>query len=162
MDPTKWNAPFSVVVCALFVIVFCRANATYWVGRALAAGGQHSRFASVLERPSYLRAANWIRNWGAPAVAVSFLTIGFQTMANLAAGVARMPLHRYLIAVFFGGIGWAVVYGTVGFVGITSYVKLWEHSPVLAITLPGALLISVMIMVALRRRKAPQSVVVDQ
>lgn len=162
MDPTKWDAPFPVIVCALFVIVFFRANATYWVGRALAVGGQHSRFVSVLERPSYLRAANWIRNWGAPAVAVSFLTVGFQTMANLAAGVARMPLHRYLIAVFFGGIGWAVVYGTVGFVGITSFMKLWEHSPALAIALPCTLLVSVMIMVAIRRRKTPQSVLADQ
>lgn len=31
-------------------------------------------------------------------VALSFLTVGFQTLVNLAAGAARMPLRRYLPA----------------------------------------------------------------
>ena len=38
MNPMEWDAPFSVIVAALFVIVMCRANATYWLGVLIARG----------------------------------------------------------------------------------------------------------------------------
>jgi membrane protein DedA with SNARE-associated domain len=48
---------------------------------------------------------------------VSFLTVGFQTLINLAAGVTRMSLRHYLPAVVVGSVMWAFVYATIGFVG---------------------------------------------
>lgn len=153
MDPTQWNAPFAVVAGALFVIVFLRANATYWVGRALIAGGRKTRLARFLDSPGYLRAAGWLHSWGAPAVAVSFLTIGIQTMVNLAAGVTGMPQRRYLPAVTLGCIMWALIYSTVGFVGFEAFSFLWERNPALALGLVAALVVSLTYFIVSRTRR---------
>lgn len=134
-DPTTWDAPFGVVVLALFVIVMLRANGTYWLGRALAAGARRSRWEKVLESRHYATGARWLNRWGAPAVSLSFLTIGIQTMVNLAAGVAQMPLRRYLPAVTVGCLLWAFMYGTVGFIGWVAVAALWERSPGLTVAL---------------------------
>lgn len=134
-DPTTWDAPFGVVVLALFVIVMLRANGTYWVGRALAAGARRSRWEKILESRHYATGARWLNRWGPPAVSLSFLTIGIQTMVNLAAGVAQMPMRRYLPAVTVGCLLWAFMYGTVGFIGWVAVAALWERSPGLTVAL---------------------------
>ncbi len=134
-DPTTWDAPFGVVVLALFVIVMLRANGTYWLGRALAAGARRSRWEKLLESRHYATGARWLNRWGPPAVSLSFLTIGIQTMVNLAAGVAQMPLRRYLPAVTVGCLLWAFMYGTVGFIGWVAVAALWERSPGLTVAL---------------------------
>jgi membrane protein DedA with SNARE-associated domain len=64
---------------------------------------------------------------------LSFLTVGFQTLANLAAGVGKMPLRRYLPALVLGGLIWAVLYATVGLITLAALVHLYEISPVGAI-----------------------------
>lgn len=43
MNPLTWDAPKIVVYLALFCIVFCRSQATYWIGRGLIVGLSHSR-----------------------------------------------------------------------------------------------------------------------
>ncbi len=134
-EPTTWDAPLAVVVLALFVIVMLRANGTYWLGRALAAGARRSRWEKVLESRHYATGARWLNRWGAPAVSLSFLTIGIQTMVNLAAGVAQMPLRRYLPAVIVGCVMWAFLYGTVGFIGWVAVGALWDRSPALTVAL---------------------------
>lgn len=134
-DPTTWEAPYAVVLAALFVIVFCRTNATYWVGRAMASGAEHTRARRILSSPAYRRGAGWLNRWGAPAISVSFLTVGFQTMINLAAGVTRMPLRRYIPATIVGSIMWAFVYGTVGFVSFIALQRLWTLSPVAVVAI---------------------------
>ena len=134
-DPTTWDAPFGVVVLALFVIVMLRANGTYWLGRALAAGARRSRWEKLLESRHYATGARWLNRWGPPAVSLSFLTIGIQTMVNLAAGVAQMPLRRYLPAVTVGCVLWAFMYGTVGFIGWMAVAALWQRSPALTVAL---------------------------
>ncbi len=135
MDPTTWGAPYPLVVAALFVIVMARANGTYWLGRAAAAGSERTRMRTLLHAPGYRRAVRWIDRWGAPAVSVSFLTVGFQTLINLAAGVTRMSLRHYLPAVVVGSVMWAFVYATIGFVGVSAVAVLWASSPALAVGL---------------------------
>ncbi len=66
-------------------------------------------------------------------MAVSFLTVGFQTLANVAAGVARMPLRRYLPALVIGGLAWALLYATLGVIGFAGFSRLYAVSPVAAI-----------------------------
>ncbi len=159
MDPTTWQAPFLVVVGALFVIVMLRANATYWLGRALIAGAGRSRFSRVLNSRAYAVGAAWINRWGAPAVALSFLTIGVQTMVNLSAGVARMPMRRYLPSVVVGSVAWAFLYASVGIVGFIAVKGLWSINPTLTVGL-GVLLIVVLAAVLTRKREAaPTSVI---
>lgn len=135
MDPTTWGLPFPLLVGALFIIVMARANGTYWLGRAAAAGTERTRLRRLLLAPGYQRAVRWIDRWGAPAVSVSFLTIGFQTLMNLAAGVMRMSLRHYLPAVIVGSVIWAFVYGTIGFVGFTAVTAVYQRSPALGISL---------------------------
>ena len=156
MDPTKWGAPYPLVVAALFVIVMARANGTYWLGRAAAAGSERTRLRRLLHAPGYLRAVRWIDRWGAPAVSVSFLTVGFQTLINLAAGVTRMTLRHYLPAVVVGSVMWAFIYATIGFVGVSAIASLYSRSPILAIGLAvfGVLLLAWWIVAQVRAAHA--------
>ena len=133
MDPTQWDAPFPLIVAALFCIVLTRSNATYWVGRLVARGASRTRAARWMAAPGYRRAAERLNTWGAPVVAASFLTIGVQTAINLAAGANRMPLVRYIPATIVGSTAWAFLYGSVGFVGFEAFALLWEHSPAAAV-----------------------------
>ena len=75
-------------------IVMLRANATYWLGRGAEAGAEHTRLRRLLRSPRFARVQAGVARWGAPVVTLSFLTIGIQTLVNLAAGVTKMPLRR--------------------------------------------------------------------
>ncbi len=154
MDPTTWQAPLIVVVGALFVIVMLRANATYWLGRAIVARTGRSRFARVLNSRPYAVGAIWINRWGAPAVALSFLTVGVQTMVNLSAGAARMPMRRYLPSVVVGSVAWAFLYGTVGFAGFIAVRSLWGINPGLTIGLGVSLLVVIGVVLTRKRQSA--------
>ncbi len=66
-------------------------------------------------------------------VSLSFLTIGLQTMVNLAAGASRMSMRSYLPSVTVGCVMWTLIYATVGFVGWRLVTTVWEQSPALAI-----------------------------
>lgn len=134
--------PFPATVAALFVIVLLRANATYWLGRAAQRGVRRTRLAGRLSAPRLVRAERLVAQWGAPLVTASFLTVGIQTVVNLAAGTARMPLRRYLPAVAFGGLIWALLYATVGFVTFAAWRRLYELSPAAAVTGAGLLAVS--------------------
>lgn len=143
-NPLTWDAPYPIVVGALFIIVMLRANATYWLGRAMTAGARHTRMARLLESRHYASAVGWLNRWGAPAISLSFLTIGIQTVINLAAGVTRMPLRRYLPAVTVGCVAWAFIYGTVGFVGWLAVQRLWAVSPAAVLGIAAIVLVGIL------------------
>jgi membrane protein DedA with SNARE-associated domain len=107
--------PVWLVFGVLWLGAFARGNATYWVGRGVRAGGGRSRFSEQLDRPTVRRAEGWVQRFGAPAVALGFLTVGVQTAINASAGMLRMPQRRFLPAVTVGALLWALVYTTVGF-----------------------------------------------
>lgn len=135
MNPLDWNASWPIVFGALFCIVMARANATYWAGRAIVMGAERTRASRLLHSRGYHRAQRWLRRWGAGAVTACFLTIGIQTLVNLAAGVTRMPLRQYLPAVVLGCLLWAALYASVGLAGVDAIVLLWRRSPLLAAVL---------------------------
>ena len=130
MDPTKWNVPFPAIVAALFAIVVFRAGSTYLVGRLAAYGARHTRLSKLLDSPAFAAASERIDRYGAPVVGLSFLTIGFQTLANLAAGATRMRWFHYLPALALGGLAWALIYATIGTVGLDLFGRLYALSPV--------------------------------
>jgi membrane protein DedA with SNARE-associated domain len=125
--------PYPVAVAALFVVVMVRAGATYAIGRAAQEGVRRSRLARVMAKPRFARMQQVVARWGAPVVALSFLTVGIQTLVNLAAGVMRMPLRRYLPALTVGAILWAFLYATVGFATFAAWRRVYELSPAAAI-----------------------------
>lgn len=133
--------PFPLAVGALFVIVLMRAGGTYAVGRAARSGASKTRVQHLISSPRFVRAQQLIERWGAPIVVLSFLTVGFQTVANLAAGVGRMPLRRYLPALAIGGLIWAVLYATVGLITLTALAHLYEISPI-GVVLGGLALVA--------------------
>lgn len=126
--------PYPVAVIVLFAIVLLRAGGTYALGRAAGVGARRTRLARLMARRGFARVQDLVARWGAPVVAISFLTVGVQTLVNLAAGLTRMPLRRYVPALVIGSIIWAFLYATVGFVTFTAWRRLYAIAPVAAIT----------------------------
>lgn len=151
----------------LYVIVLLRAGGTFAVGWLAGAGARRSRFAERIPAAKFRRVETAIQRWGAPVVAVSFLTIGFQTAANFLAGSMRMPLSRYLPALFVGGACWALLYATAG-VGILEMLgKLFAEHTALGVGGVVALVLAVCGWVVYRHRKSaarvtPADTVSDQ
>ena len=99
--------PFWLTFVIFFIGAFVRGNLTYWVGRGLRRGSANTRLGRHLDGPAMARAARIIERVGAPAVSLSFLTVGVQTAINASAGVLRMPLRWYLPAVTVGAVLWS-------------------------------------------------------
>ncbi|RSS68514.1 DedA family protein [Streptomyces sp. WAC06614] len=138
---------------ALYAIVLLRAGGTFAVGWLAGAGARRSRFRERISSAKFLRVERAIQRWGAPVVAVSFLTVGFQTAANFLAGSMRMPLPRYLPALFLGGAAWALLYATAG-VGVLEVVgRLFAEQTALGASAVAVLLLAVCGAVVYRRRR---------
>ncbi|NOV99032.1 DedA family protein [Isoptericola halotolerans] len=128
--------PYWVVYVIAFCIVMARAQGTYWLGRGVARGMGGTRVAHLLATPRAVQIVDRIHRWGPPAVTVSFLTVGVQTIVNLAAGYLRMPFGRYLVALFFGCLIWAAVWTTVGTAVVYAAILLFlVHPAALAVAL---------------------------
>jgi len=148
--------PYPLTVAALFVIVLVRANATYWVGRGARSGADRTRLHPLVSSPGFLRAERLLERWGAPLVTACFLTVGVQTVVNLAAGATRMSLRRYLPAVALGSAVWAVLYATVGFATFSAWQRLYQLSPAAAVVVVAVLVLALVGFVTrqLRHRTA--------
>ncbi|MEU3432911.1 VTT domain-containing protein [Streptomyces sp. NPDC006863] len=139
---------------ALYVIVLLRAGGTFAVGWLAGAGARRGRFAARTSSAKFRRAERAIQRWGAPVVAVSFLTVGFQTAANFLAGSMRMPLSRYLPALFAGGAAWALIYATAGFGFLKALGRLFAERTAYGVSAVAVLLLVVGVVVVYRRRRA--------
>lgn len=148
--------PFALTYAVFFLGALARGSVTYLAGRALRTGGQHTRLSAHLDRESVRRAERVVGRWGAPAVTLSFLTIGFQTAVNAAAGALRMPWRRYLPGVVGGALVWAGIYTTVDFAVLEAALgdAPW---PWLVAALLGVALVALLTLFV-RRRRAPGEV----
>lgn len=135
----------------LYVVIWLRAGSTYALGRGARRVARRGRIAAFLESPRVERATEIVNRWGAPVVALSFLTVGFQTAVNAAAGLTGMPLKRYLPALAIGGAAWAFIYATIGLVAFAAWLELFLRSPWAAVAVLA--LIVVLIAVLLRHRR---------
>lgn len=133
-NPMSWDGPWIWVWLGLYFIIFCRAGGTYLIGRAARRGVTRiGAIQKVMASSAYQRAEAAIDRWGPPAVVVSFLTIGFQTAINLAAGAIRMRWYRYLPALLIGGALWATIYASIGSLSYKTFVMAFERWPVATI-----------------------------
>lgn len=105
-----WWAVFAF----LFVVVFLRAQGTYWLGRGVVSGALHTRWRGRFEGPMMQRAHAYLERFGPFGVPASFLTVGFQTAVNAAAGVGRMRYGVYTLAMIPGCLAWAGIYTALG------------------------------------------------
>jgi len=152
---TAFGLPLPVAVGLFYVVVLLRGGATYALGRGARGGAGRTRLKARLEMPRFRRAERIVERWGAPVVAASFLTVGFQTLANLAAGVLRMPLLAYLPALAVGGLAWALIWGVVGVATYEAIAELAMRSPLEA-ALFTVLLAGVLVLIEVlnyRRQK---------
>lgn len=143
---------------AFTLIVFVRAQATYWVARGAVTGAGRTPWGRSLQSPALERGARILAKWGPPAVTLSFLTIGFQTLINAAAGASKMQWRVYLVAMLPGCLIWAGIYSTIGFAVLWATVGAAAGSPagltvIIAVALPLAALITVRL---LRLRARPR------
>ncbi len=135
----------------LLIVVFLRAQATYWLGRAVRAGLLSSRWRTRFDGPGMDRAHAYLERWGPIGIPVSFLTIGFQTLVNAAAGFAKMRWPLYTIAMIPGCLAWAAAYTLVGLSLWAGALRLGQESPWL---LAGVLaLLAAVVAVAIRLRR---------
>lgn len=118
------DGPLWLLFPFLTVVVFLRAQGTYWLGRwatSLAvrritpAEGWRTRLLAWLEGDVTDQGVVAIHRWGVAVIPFSFLTVGFQTMVNAGAGILRMPWWRYTLAMLPGCLAWATIYSTIGF-----------------------------------------------
>ncbi len=123
------SLPLVPAIGILLVIIYARAGGTYLVGRTATRIAERGRTRSVADSVRVQRAIQAVHRYGAPVVALSFLTIGFQTACNLAAGVVRMPLRAYLPALLIGGFAWAVIYATVGLAAFSLWWRVALANP---------------------------------
>lgn len=145
------DLPLLPAVAFLYVVIWLRAGGTYLVGRGARRAASRGRIAAFLESDGVQRATELVNRWGAPVVALSFLTVGFQTAANAAAGLTAMPLRRYLPALAIGGLAWAFIYATVGLVAFMAWFELFVRSPWAAVAVLA--LIVALIAVLLRHKR---------
>lgn len=148
--------PFGGLVAALFAIVFCRAQATYWLARGARRGAAATRWGRWVDGPGVERASRALTRWGPPAVTLSFLTVGLQTVMNAAAGASRMRWPVYLVAMLPGCAAWALIYATVGFAVLWAVVGSVAGSPagVAVLVLLGVVAAVVVTVLVVRRRRA--------
>lgn len=113
--------PFALTYAVFFTGAMVRANLTYVLGWGARRGGERTKAARHLDTQLVRRAETVVARYGAPAVALSFLTVGIQSVVNFAAGALRMPVWRYEIGAIAGALMWAAIYSTVGFAVIEAW-----------------------------------------
>lgn len=162
------EGPFIAVFAFLCVVIFFRAQGTYWLGRYVAhvvysQVGNHAekpwcqRFDSWLTSERIVRGIDTVQRRGWPVVTFSFLTVGFQTIANLAAGILRMPWMLYTAAMIPGGIAWASIYATIGW-------TVWKAAMASATGSPWGVLVIIAILgvygvFVIRRKRAGDAII---
>lgn len=121
--------PIALGWITLYCIVFLRAGATYGLGRAVAAGFVRNKRST--ENTS--KAISLINKWGPLAIAVSFLTVGVQSVINFSAGLITMPVRRYLLGLIPGAALWATMWLTAGLGAIMAMIAgpMWLNVTVI-------------------------------
>ena len=147
------DLPLIPAITILWAIVLLRAGTTYAIARLAHRLARRGRIAQWLEGPSVARGIDRVNRWGAPVVTLSFLTVGFQTAVNAAAGLTRMPVPRYIPALLVGGLVWATIYATVGLAAVAAWVDLAIRSPWLAAAVPVVVAVVIVTTIVLRRRR---------
>ena len=157
MNPLDWSFPIAVTWLIMFGIIICRAGGTFLLGRLARKGiRRFDRIEKIMSGSKYRRAEDTIDRFGAPVVALSFLTVGLQTVVNLAAGTTGMRYRRYVPALAVGGSLWALIYSTVGFLGFKAVAKAYQAEPGLTVGLALVFVIAIIgLVIGLRKDRTP-------
>ncbi|MDP9807029.1 membrane protein DedA with SNARE-associated domain [Trueperella bonasi] len=152
------NGPVVFVYLFLFFGAFTRAQTTYWIGRYMGKfimtrgrpdGGWRLRLYKRIHAPSTEHAIEVLQRRGWPLIPLSFLTVGFQTLVQLSAGLIRMRWPRYTPAMIPGALAWALIYTTIGWAVWSAAIGAVAGSPIVVV---GAIALLVVFFVWRARR----------
>lgn len=164
--PDLDGAPVAAIFGFFFTVVFLRTQATYWIARlvveqTLRRGAPRTAALTRAQRwtqgPGAARGVAAINRWGTLAVPLSFLTVGFKTVVNAAAGLTRMSFARYLPAMLVGCLAHATIYATVGWAAWELALSAAAGSWVGALVLAGIVLAVVAGLLWRGRRRRAQA-----
>lgn len=142
--------PWAWAWLTFFVVVLLRAGGTYGLGRAVAAGVVHRRPPGERVR----RAMDTVNRWGPPAVTLSFLTVGAQTVINAAAGLTRMGFVRYLCGLVPGAALWATIWTAIGGAALLlAFRSTQDRGTAIAIVVVAVLVVLGLVVVIGRERR---------
>lgn len=127
----RWvgQLPFVALWLFFFAGAMVRGNTMYLIGRGIAEGGRRSRFHRRFTGPRMDSAKAFVDRWGAFAVTLSYLTVGFQTLVQVATGIARMSALRFQPGAVIGSAAWATIYTTIGFAAWRVWLGVLAQSP---------------------------------
>lgn len=121
--------PFVALWLFFFAGGMARGHVMYVIGRGIAEGARRSPFRDRFTGPHMDNAKRFVDRWGAFAVTLSYLTVGFQTLVQVATGVSRMSWWRFFLGAVVGSVAWATIYTTVGFAAWEVWLGLLARSP---------------------------------
>ena len=143
------NGPVVFVYLFLFFGAFTRAQTTYWIGRYMGnfimtrgrpESGWRLRFYDRIHAPSTENAIDVLQRRGWPIIPLSFLTVGFQSLVQLSAGLIRMPWPRYTPAMIPGALAWALIYTTIGWAVWEAAISAVAGSPLMLVVVLAAVI----------------------
>ena len=143
----------ALVISFGFLGAVLGADIGYWLGYR---GGRPfvERFGSTFRiRPEHIaRSELFFTRYGDAAILAARFILGLRTWASMLAGMSRMPFWRFQLFSAIGGLAWAAIVGTAGYV-LGSNLPLLE-SIVRAVGLGGLLIVAVIAVLVLvvRRR----------
>ena len=110
------NRALALVIFFGFAGAIAGADLGYWLGYR---GGRPfvERFGNVFHiRPEHLaRAELFFARHGDKAILAARFVLGLRTWASMLAGMARMPFWRFQLFSAIGGLAWAAIIGTAGY-----------------------------------------------
>jgi membrane protein DedA with SNARE-associated domain len=161
------SMPFWVAFVALFLGAMARGQMVYWVGRVATEQtlrrthpqeGWKRRMHEWLEAGGADPGVRALRRWGLVMVPLCYLTVGFQSMVQAAAGILRIEPWKYLLAQIPGALAWATIYATIGFAAWEAVMSAAAGSPLgLAAILVVVVAVVAAAVLVRRRRQAEHS-----
>ncbi len=160
------EGPFWMVFGALFLGAMARGQMMYWIGRiptqaainrTAPTEGWRARAHQWLAGGGADAGIRSLRKWGLPVVSVCYLTVGFQSIVQAAAGVLRIPLPWYILAQIPGALAWALIYSTIGFAVWAAVLAAAAGSPWGIAVLVALVALITTLVVRRRRARAARS-----
>lgn len=106
------NLPLWQATVFLFIVVFFRAQMTFWLGKLMHKGFIKSRIKKNKDHHLEEKKAGILalEKYGWPVIPLSFLTVGFQTFVQLAAGLLNWNWFKYTLVAIPGYLAWGFIY----------------------------------------------------
>ncbi len=146
----------SIVLVILFGFIGATAGADlgYYLGYR---GGRPfvERFGALFRvRPEHIaRAELFFARHGDKAILAARFVLGLRTWASMLAGMSHMPFWRFQVFSAIGGLAWAIIIGTAGYL-LGSNLPLIE-AVVRDVGIGGLLIIAIVVVIAvLAQRRA--------